>query len=118
MKLLLYDGSCNLCHWAVQWVKRNSNNTLFQFEAIESSFGKKILEKYPDLKKVDSIIFIDETRIYVKSEAVFRISKNLSGISYCLSYFNRLPTSITDKIYTFVANRRYRWFGQKSNCNI
>ncbi|MEY2794117.1 MAG: DCC1-like thiol-disulfide oxidoreductase, partial [Bacteroidota bacterium] len=53
MKLILYDGTCNLCHWAVQWVKKNAApSTYFQFESLESDFGKKIIEKYSFLEGV------------------------------------------------------------------
>lgn len=119
MKLILYDGTCNLCHWAVQWVKKNAApSTYFQFESLESDFGKKIIEKYSFLEGVESIVLLDEKEVYIKSKAIFAIAKNLKGPSYFLPFFNLLPSSLCDKIYTFVAKHRYQWFGQQTDCNI
>ena len=118
MKLILYDGSCNLCHWAVQWVKKNAVSSDFQFEAIESEFGQKILEKHPSLKQVDSVIFLDSEGVFVKSEAVFQIAKYLKRPWPMLQLFRIFPKSMSDGFYTFIAKNRKKWFGTKNTCEL
>lgn len=118
MKLLLYDGTCNLCHWAVKWVRKNSRPNIFQFEALDSDFGIKILEKHPALKGIDSIIFLDEKGIYVKSKAVFKICGYLNGGWKWLQIFNLIPTALLDYLYTFIAKHRKRWFGEATSCTF
>ena len=118
MKLLLYDGTCNLCHWAVQWVKRRAIIQNFQFESLESEFGQQILAKYPHLKQVDSIIFLDESGIYIQSKAMFRISRYLRFPWPMIQIFKLLPTFFTDALYQFVARNRKKWFGEKTYCEL
>ena len=116
MKLILYDGSCNLCHWAVKWVKKNAHSTVFQFESLSSDFAKKLLEKHPELKEIDSIVFLDEFGIFVKSEALFRISTYLKRPWPMLQLFRIFPKSMCDAIYSFTAKNRKNWFGTKNSC--
>ncbi len=114
MKLLLYDGTCNLCHWAVQWVKKNVRSTVFQFEPLSSHFAQKLLEKHRNLQSIDSIIFLDESGIYVKSEAIFRISAYLKRPWPMLQFFRIFPKSMCDAVYSFIAKNRKNWFGTHS----
>ncbi len=118
MKLLLYDGSCNLCHWAVQWVKRNSNSVSFQYEPLKSDIAKKLLEKHANLQSIDSIIFLDESGIYVKSEAIFRISAYLKKPWPIIQIFRIFPKGINDGIYSFIAKNRKNWFGTNETCTL
>lgn len=118
MKLLLYDGTCNFCHWAVQWIKKHANASEFQFEALDSTFGKQFFEKYPELKKVDSIIFLDSTGIYIKSQAVFAISKYLHKPWPLLQLFKIFPTFFCDAVYSLVARNRKKWFGSQNSCEL
>jgi len=118
MKLLLYDGTCNLCHWAVQWIKRNTSAKQFQFEAIDSEFGERFFEKHPELKAIDSIIFLDSKGIYIKSQAVFAISKYLNKPWPLLQLFNIFPKFISDAVYSIVAKNRKKWFGTRNSCEL
>jgi len=118
MKLLLYDGECNLCHWAVQWVKKNAVSSDFQFESLTGEFAKKILEKHVEYLEIDSIIFLDETGIYVKSDAIFQIAKNLKSPWQAISLFRIFPKSMLDKVYSFIAKNRKKWFGTYTTCEL
>lgn len=118
MKLLLYDGTCNLCHWAVQWVKRNAVVNNFQFEPLESDFGKQMLGKYPQLKAIDSIVFLDESGVYVQSAAVFQITKYLKYPWPILQVFKVFPRIFCDAVYAWVAKNRKKWFGNRNECDL
>lgn len=118
MKLLLYDGSCNLCHWAVQWIKKHANASGFQFEALDSSFADRFFEKHPELKKVDSIIFLDSKGIYIESQAVFAISTYLHKPWPLLQIGKIFPRFFADAIYSFVAKNRKKWFGTRNSCEL
>ncbi len=116
MKLLLYDGTCNLCHWAVQWVKKHAVVSNFQFESLESDFAKQLIEKYPNLTSVDSIVFMDESGLYIKSAAILRIAGYLKFPWNLLQVFKIFPVFISDALYSWVAKSRKKWFGQRDAC--
>ena len=42
-KIILFDGVCNLCNNSVQFVIKRDVNDVFQFAALQSETGKKLL---------------------------------------------------------------------------
>ena len=117
-KIILFDGLCNLCNASVQFIIKRDSKDVFRFVSLQSDMGQKILEKLPlTIQKTDSIIVYESEQIYFyKSKAVFEIVKSIGGIYYCLLLFRWIPTTISDKIYDYIAQNRYRWFGKKENC--
>lgn len=117
-KIILFDGLCNLCDASVQFIIKRDSKDVFRFASLQSDMGRKILEKLPlTIQNTDSIILYESEQIYFyKSKAVFEIVKSIGGIFYCLLIFRLIPTKISNKIYDYIAQNRYRWFGKKENC--
>ena len=118
-KIILFDGVCNLCNGAINFVIKRDKGNIFKFAALQSEIGQTLLSKFKiDTSKVDSIILIDGEKCYVKSSAALRISKHLSS-GYPLLYgFLILPKFIRDAVYDYIARNRYKWFGKKESCMI
>lgn len=118
-KVILFDGVCNLCNGAINFVIKKDKRNVFKFAALQSEAGIMLLSKYKiDTSKVDSIILVDGENCYVKSSAALRIAKDLSG-GYPLLYgFLILPRFIRDAVYDYIARNRYKWFGKKESCMI
>ena len=118
-KVILFDGVCNFCNGAINFVIKKDKKNVFKFAALQSEIGKTLLSKYKiDTSKVDSIILLDGDDCYVKSSAALRIAKHMSG-GYPLLYgFLILPRFIRDAVYDFIARNRYKWFGKKDSCMI
>lgn len=119
-KIILFDGVCNLCNSAVQFVIRHDRKDLFRFVSLQSGLGQKIV-KYigVDTSKIDSmIVYEPNTAYYYKAQAVIKISKYLGGIYILVGVFSVLPNGILNAVYDFVAKNRYRWFGKKESCMI
>lgn len=118
--VIIFDGVCNLCNGSVNFVIKRDPRAKFMYSALQSDFGKQILEKFEvDSKKTDSIIFYNpEKGISVKSTAILNISKGL-GFPYSLMVvFFILPPFIRNWIYDIIAKNRYKWFGKKDSCMI
>lgn len=119
-KIILFDGVCNLCNNSVQFVIKRDVNDVFQFAALQSETGKRLLtERNIDTQEIDSIILIEPNiAYYTKSTAALEIGKHLQGlkaISYILLW---LPESLRNIVYDFIAKNRYKWYGKKDNCMI
>lgn len=117
--ILLFDGVCNLCNGAVQFViKYDSKNTL-RFAALQSETGQQILEHF-NLPKEDifSVILVENEKVYVRSSAALRMYKNMGGIMSLMYFFIIVPRPIRDVVYNFIAKNRYKWFGEKESCMI
>ena len=119
-KIILFDGVCNLCNSAVNYVIENDPNDVFRFASLQSDAGIHLMEERGiDPDAIDSIILIEPgIAYYKKSTAALEISKDLSGSISYLRFFSVLPESFRDVVYDFIANHRYKWFGKKDACMI
>jgi len=117
--IILFDGICNFCNSAVNFViKRNSKSNIF-FTPIQSEAGKAVLKKYNlKLSDLQSFIFIENGNIYKKSSGVLRVCKHLRRLWPLCYHFIIVPKFIRDGIYNWVAKNRYKWFGVLPNCMV
>lgn len=117
--VVLFDGVCNLCNNAVQFILRNDKRKVFYFSSLQSNFGKQFMADsglsghFPD-----SVILYDNGQIYVRSDAIIRIAEILGGFYSLAVVFRIIPKSMRDSIYNFIANHRYSWFGKRESCMI
>ncbi len=115
--IILFDGVCNLCNNSVQFIIKRDKKKRFLFTSLQSDAARDILLQF-QLKnsEMDSIIFIENGKIYQKSDAILKIFKHLNGM-WKLSYgFVIIPKFIRDYVYKIIAKNRYRWFGKREVC--
>ena len=118
-KIILFDGVCNFCNYWVSFVIKQNKNNLFKFAALQSELGKQILKQFNlPIENFDSFILIDKNLVYKKSEAVFKISKNLNGWPKVISLLSFIPKRVSDFFYDFIAKNRYKLFGKRDLCRI
>ncbi len=117
--ILFFDGVCNLCNGLVQFVIKRDPKAKIQFASLQSSLGQeKLRELNLDTEHYDSFIFFDGKENFIKSSASLSVIKNLNGLWPLLFVFIIIPRFIRNPIYSFVAKRRYRWFGKQDSCWI
>ncbi|UQD57742.1 thiol-disulfide oxidoreductase DCC family protein [Flavobacterium sp. K5-23] len=119
-KIILFDGVCNLCDSAVQFVIKHDKKDVFRFASLQSEIGQEIIKHIGiDTQKIDSIILYQPgIAYYYKSEAALEIAKNLGGLFSFATIFKILPTALSNVIYDYVAKNRYKWYGKKDSCMI
>ncbi|GIQ59623.1 thiol-disulfide oxidoreductase DCC family protein [Flavobacterium collinsii] len=119
-KIILFDGVCNLCNGAVQFIIKHDKKDNFRFVALQSELGIEICQYIGvDQKKIDSIILYNPgVAYYLKSSAAIEIADNLGGIYSLLSVFKILPEKLRNYLYDYVAKNRYKWYGKKESCMI
>lgn len=115
--VILFDGVCNLCNTSVDFIIRKDKNEYFQFGALQQS--PDLLKKYDiDAEYLNSLVLIENKKVYYKSSAALRIAKKLDGAWPLLFSFIVIPTFVRDPVYNFIANNRYRWFGKGNSCRL
>ena len=119
-KIILFDGLCNLCDNAVQYVIKHDKKDVFRFVALQSDLGKKILNYLNvDTSKMDSIILYEPGIAYFyKSDAALEIVKDLNVFLKWSIIFKIIPSVLRNPIYDYVARNRYKWYGKKDACMI
>ena len=119
-KIILFDGVCNLCDSAIQFVIQHDKKDVFRFVAIQSELGEQILKHIGiNPMNIDSVILYEPgIAYYYKSDAALQIAKNLGGFFHFGTFFRIIPTGISNKLYDYIAKNRYKWYGKKETCLI
>ncbi len=119
-KLILFDGVCNLCNSAIQYIIKKDKNNIYVFAALQSTVGEKFIqERNINTQDIDSIILVDpDVAYYIKSSAALHIAYEFGKSWKFLKIFEFIPSKIRDLIYDFVAKNRYKWYGKKDACMI
>jgi predicted DCC family thiol-disulfide oxidoreductase YuxK len=117
--VVLFDGICVLCHFWVGVLCRWDRNNRLQFASLNGEWAKQ-WEKQNNLSLLsyDSIVVIKENKIYTEDKALFTLLKTLGGGWKVLLLFSFLPSFWTQKIYRFIAAKRYQWFGKYTECPL
>ncbi|MGC4234334.1 MAG: thiol-disulfide oxidoreductase DCC family protein [Niabella sp.] len=117
--IILFDGVCNLCNGAVQFVLKRDKGAIFKFASLQSDAGKKLLEAHglPE-DHLKSFVYICNDRAYTRSDAALKVAAQLSYPTKFLSWFIIVPKFIRDFVYDLIARNRYRMFGKKETCML
>ncbi|MEO6719466.1 MAG: thiol-disulfide oxidoreductase DCC family protein [Ferruginibacter sp.] len=117
--IILFDGVCNFCNGAVNFVIKRDKKSAIKFGALQSEAGQQLLKQHNiPITNFESFIFIEERKVYSKSTAALRVCKYL-GAGWPLMYgFIIVPVFIRNWIYDFIAKNRYKWFGKMDSCVI
>tara|TARA_B110000003_G_C16582002_1_gene508436 strand:- start:746 stop:1153 length:408 start_codon:yes stop_codon:yes gene_type:complete len=117
--IILFDGVCNLCNGAVNFVIKRDPGNVFKFAPLQEKQGALLLKTHAiDIQKLESIVLIENEKVYIKSSAALRITKKLSGLWPLFFVLLIIPSFIRDGIYDIIAKNRYKWFGKKEQCMI
>ena len=117
--IILFDGVCNLCNGAVQFVIKRDKKNQFLFASLQSEEGKQILMDHNfQVNKMDSFFLVENGKVYDRSTAALRVLRRLNGFWRFFYGFIIIPKFIRDGIYDFIAKNRYQWFGRKDECMI
>ena len=115
--ILFFDGVCNLCSSAVQFILQHEVDHNLKFASLQSELGKYVLKtiNQEDLKP-ESLILIMEGQIFMKSTAVSLVAQHLGLPWRLVGWLNFIPLAIRDRLYDMVAKNRYKIFGKRTQC--
>ena len=115
--IVLFDGVCNLCNTSVRFLLAYNKKANLFFCPLQSTKAKQLLNSLNwEGERVNSLIFIEDKQVYIKSEAAFRISKHLTYPWKAIYHFRHFPKGFCDWLYDIIAQNRYSWFGKKQSC--
>lgn len=117
--ILLFDGVCNLCNGAVQWVLKHDRKGVFRFAALQSETGQALLKRFGlSPEHFDTVVLVEGDRLFTRSDAALELARRLGGGWSMLYGFKIIPRFIRNAIYDWIARNRYRWFGKKEACML
>ena len=117
--VVVFDGVCNLCNAAVQFVIKHDKKKLFQFASFQGEYGRQVLASLPkSYASLKTFILIENEKVFTKSTAALKVAGKLSTPVNWLYGFIIVPAFIRNAVYNFISKNRYRWFGKKDECMI
>ena len=114
--IVLYDGDCNFCNKWISFTKSKLQKNEITFISLNSSKAITILEDYKIINQ-DSVVYIKDNLVCLKSRAVLKICRQLKFPYNLLHVFAILPTFLLDFAYDFIAKRRLKLTPKKKCCN-
>lgn len=116
--VILFDGVCNLCNGAVTFIIDRDPDAHFRFAPLQSEVGRALLGDAAPSEALQSIVLLEGGERYTHSDAALRVARRLRGPWPLLYGLILLPRPLRDRLYTWVAENRYRWFGKRDACRL
>jgi len=118
---LVFDGVCVLCSRLLRlvlWADRDEQD--IQFATAQSEIGQRALTELGlDTENFKTVLLIyPNSDVYTKMDVVIEVGKILGGIWKALYVFKIIPQKTRNKLYDFIAERRYKWFGKSKYCTL
>lgn len=125
MTVVFYDGVCGLCNHFVRFLIRRDRRQRFAFAPLQGTTAHTALvPRGIDPSNLDSIHVIADRhtpseRLLTRSRAIVHALLQLGGVWWLAARGASLvPASLADRVYDFIARRRYRTFGRFDMCPI
>jgi predicted DCC family thiol-disulfide oxidoreductase YuxK len=117
--IVLYDGTCGLCHKSVKWILRHEGDHEIQFAPLQGPTAAELRTKHPEIpENVDTVVLVEDGKARLRSKAFFYISRHLRSPWSFMYKLRWLPAFLLDLGYRFIAAIRYRVWGRADVCEL
>lgn len=116
MKIVFFDGYCNLCNSFVDFLIKVDKKGLLKFASLQGETATKRLDTKEHPINKDTVIYLRDNQQFEKSTAVLYILSDLGGFWRLLKIFLVLPQCLRDFFYRLVAANRYRFISKRATC--
>ncbi len=115
---IIFDTDCVLCSGMVRFLLRHERAPSTRFVGAWSETGLRLAAEH-GLSRADlneTYLVIEDGRGFTKSDAGIVLARHLKAPWSWLGALRVVPKPLRDAGYTFIARRRYRWFGHERKC--
>ena len=116
--MFFFDGDCNFCNQWANWILHLDKKQKIFIAPLQGETASRILPGQFTSKNLETIVLYENSRLFQKSGAVFRLARILGGPLVLFLAFCWLPRKWTDGVYDFVARNRHLLMKQRENCRI
>ena len=107
-RIVFYDGDCGFCNSSVQFILDRRKREV-HFAALQSNIAQNLLGKRGVEIKMNTLYYLEGSKLYSKSTAALKITRHLKG-GYPLLYGVGImfPKAFRDWVYDQIAKRRHK----------
>jgi predicted DCC family thiol-disulfide oxidoreductase YuxK len=117
--IVIFDGVCNFCNGAVNFIIKRDPEGLFVFTPMQSDLAHELMVKHKiDNVGIDTFLLVKNEQCFVFSNAALEISKDLTGFWHIFNIFKFVPKVMRDYCYKMFARNRYALFGRQHKCMV
>jgi predicted DCC family thiol-disulfide oxidoreductase YuxK len=103
--VVIFDGTCNLCNGAVNFIIKRDPEARFLFTPGQSNAASRLASQHNIHESFDeTFVLIKENQCYYRSDAALEIASQLTGGWRFL------------RVLHLMAGHRYGWFGRRDVC--
>lgn len=114
---IFYDGICKLCNGWVRFLIRHDPELRFQFIPIQlvTDPGIRLCLMQESSERV---VVYNRGEWFAESQAVLEILKCMDFPWKALTILGFIPSSLLNRIYAWIARKRYSVFGRFDSCPV
>lgn len=117
--VIFFDGLCNLCNAAVQFVIKRDPSAIFKFCSLQSPIAARLLPDHNfQSQNLNTFILLQNNKIYKRSTAALKVASQLQSPYKLLYGFIIVPSIVRDWVYNLISKNRYKWFGKRNECML
>ncbi|MBX7144928.1 MAG: thiol-disulfide oxidoreductase DCC family protein [Oligoflexia bacterium] len=117
--VIFFDGVCPFCTGSARLLIRVDRRAIFKLAALQSEKGKSVLAAHGlDSQDYDSIVLIENGKLYQRSSAILRILFLLGWPWRAATIISIVPAFLLDIFYNCFARNRFRLFGRADTCYV
>ena len=118
--IMVFDTNCVLCSGAVAFILAHEAAPTLRFAGAWSERGLELAARHgftrADLN--DTFLVVKDGRALTRSDAALAVATHLRHPWNWLALTRLVPRPLRDAVYSSIAKRRYRWFGQRQDCTV
>jgi predicted DCC family thiol-disulfide oxidoreductase YuxK/uncharacterized membrane protein YphA (DoxX/SURF4 family) len=114
-RVVLFDGVCGFCNKSVDLLLKLDEEKIFRYSSLQGEYAKGL--SLPS-EAMESIVFVEDDKLYYKSNAVLKIVISLGGVWRVMGIFYLIPRVMRDGIYDVIAKYRYKIYGKLESCRM
>ena len=118
--LIVFDDDCLLCKTAVRRIVRYDRKRRYYFTSLSSNWKEYLsIDDWSKYSNLDTMFLYSNGRIYHSSTAVVLVVMSLFPFwSFLFRPLLKIPPSVRDNIYRFIAKNRKIFFKSQKQCPL
>ncbi len=114
-RILFYDGECGFCSFWVRFFSERDRKKRIYYAPLQGPTAHQLLPQELT-KELSSVVYYNEGKILLKSEAILAAFKEIRYSPDLLFLAQLIPKSLRQRLYDWVARHRHHFLTAPAFC--